>query len=77
MNSKRLPLALLILSLALVSPGCDDTDPVASSGSTIILSANPSNIAEGQDRPVGPRRISSQPGHRLHGTARAFPNDRQ
>ena len=46
MNSRRLLLALLILSLALVSPGCDDTDPVASSGSTIQVFANPKNIPE-------------------------------
>ena len=44
MNRKRLLLALLILSLALASPGCDDSDPSASSGSTITVAANPRNI---------------------------------
>jgi len=44
MNIKRLLLTLLILSLSLVSPGCNDTDPVASSGSTITVAANPQNI---------------------------------
>lgn len=44
MNNKHLLLALLILSLALVSPACNDTDPVASSGSTITVAANPQNI---------------------------------
>lgn len=47
MNSKRLLLALLMMSLVLVSPGCESSDPVASDGSTIILSANPSNVPLG------------------------------
>lgn len=46
MNSKRVLLALLILALAVVSPGCDSSDPVASEGSSITVSANPKNIPQ-------------------------------
>ena len=46
MNRKRVILALLILSLALASPGCSDSDPVGASGSTITVSANPRNIPQ-------------------------------
>lgn len=47
MNRKLLLLALLILSLALASPGCNNSDPVAADGATIIMTANPSNVPEG------------------------------
>jgi hypothetical protein len=57
MNRTRAFLALLILSL-LLTPGCDSSDPVASEGSTIIVTANPKDIPEAL-RGILPSTISA------------------